>query len=438
MTQLSRRELLAWLAAGTATTAAGWSLTGNGAAAPTASGATPARSASERSAAGGSSVAASPMSPSAASSMASAAAGDRVLVVVEFGGGNDGLSTVVPAGLTGYYDARRDTAIAESELLGFDGEIGLHPALTRIAERGVAVVQGIGSHHPDGSHFEMMHRWWRGTPDAAEYGPGWIGRLADVIGDPSAIASAVSIGSGTHPIIQSRSAATLALPGADAAWYLAGAEDPIASAFQRGIRTMADQAGEGDQARLGSMVGATAALAERLVAADADADSVEYPDSSLARSLAFARQLVSLDLGVRVVHVVMDGDFDTHEGHSWRHPDLMATFDAAVGAFWDDADAAGLSDRLLLMTTSEFGRTLSENGSGGLDHGTASTALVMGPVSPGRVAEHPSLTRLDDNGDLVATVGFDSYLGSVVEGWMGVPAGEVFDSNPSLIDLAFA
>ncbi len=86
------------------------------------------------------------------------------------------------------------------------------------------------------------------------------------------------------------------------------------------------------------------------------------------------------------------------------------------------------------MTISEFGRTARDNGSGGLDHGTAGVALLAGPVAPGVYGEHPSLTDFDDNGDLIATMDFDRYYATVAERWLGVPASEVLDGNPELIE----
>lgn len=443
MNRLSRRELLAWMAAGTATTAAGWTVlsgsgggslqvppgTGSGTAGregtPAASG--PASTAGGESSVGRVAAASTAASPAAAS-------GERLLVVVEMPGGNDGLSMVAPFGLAGYYDARPGLGIPAADLIRIDDEIGLHPRLERVAARGVAVVQGVGSTEPDGSHFEMMRRWWRGDPGQTPEGPGWVGRLADVV-DAGSVATAMTIGTGSHPILRSEKASTLAIPGADAAWYLAGGDEGVEAAFQRGVRAIGSGGGDGYRGRLVDMSARTIALADELVGAADDEDGAEYPDSGLGRSLGFASGLFQLGAGIRVVHIVMEGDFDTHESHADRHAELMGTFDEAVDAFWNDLDDRGLSDRVLLMTTSEFGRTLRENGSAGLDHGTASSALVMGPVSPGRYGEHPSLTSLDDNGELIATVGLDAYLAGAVEGWLGVPATEVFDTRPEPLSI---
>ncbi len=143
------------------------------------------------------------------------------------------------------------------------------------------------------------------------------------------------------------------------------------------------------------------------------------------------------------MHVSMSGDFDTHEGHAWRHPELMRELDTNLAAFHDDLDQRGIGDSVMVMTTSEFGRTLSENASGGLDHGTASTVLLSGPGTGDQLGwRHgalPSLTDLDDNNDVKATVPLEEYLGGVVEGWLGVPATEVFAaSTPMTFDFPSA
>ncbi len=358
----------------------------------------------------------------------------RVLVVIEMPGGNDGLSTVVPYGLPGYYDLRSSTAIAAGDVLRIDEQVGLHPNLKRISELHPAVIQGVGTSKPDGSHFEMMRRWWAGDPETADRADtGWIGRLADVIGDPAASAAAVSIGSGSHPILRSEKVATLALPSAEAARAVAdrSSDDAGLRAFQRGLKALTSGTRQGPLEHVRSTMAAAVGFAETLQSVGERPGT--YPDGELGTALGFARQLIGLDAGVRVVHVPMGGDFDTHENHSGRHPALMAALDAAVGAFVDDLTANGQADRVLIMTTSEFGRTAAENGSAGLDHGTASAHLLLGPVTAGRHGQHPSLTERDANNDLIATMNLDQYLGSVVEEWFGVPAAEVFANRPAAI-----
>jgi uncharacterized protein (DUF1501 family) len=146
-----------------------------------------------------------------------------------------------------------------------------------------------------------------------------------------------------------------------------------------------------------------------------------------------AAALVGEDNGVRIVHVPAGGDFDTHEAHLDRHHALLDDLDAGLDAFLADLHRRGIDDRVLVMTTSEFGRRARDNGSDGLDHGAASTMLLAGAVSSGLFGEAPSLTRLDEDDNLVATAGLDSYFGTIAERWLGVPASELFTPAPELI-----
>ena len=355
--------------------------------------------------------------------------------MIEMDGGNDGMSMVVPYGLPGYYDLRTSTAIGEKDVLAIDGEVGFHNELTNLHRRGAAVVQGIGSNHPDGSHFEMMARWWAGTPDGTgRFGTGFLGRLADAIGDPAAPAVALSIGTGSHPALLAEKVTTLSIPSADAAYYVAGAtqDDALRYAFQRGLAAFGTAPGRGGfDDRLRRAWTDSIAFGAVLLGDGDDGDDGDrgYSGSPLSNGLRLAADLFAAETGVRIVHVPMQQDFDTHDDLAGRYPYLMQDLDDSVEAFLADLESKGLSDRVLVMTTSEFGRTAHDNGSGGLDHGTASHALLLGPVNAGRFGEHPSLTDLDENGDLVATAPFDRYYATVAEGWFGVPASDVLDGN---------
>ena len=369
--------------------------------------------------------------------------GRRLLVVVEMDGGNDGLSMLVPYGMGNYYDLRRSTAIAESEVLALDDEVGFNAGLRNVYARGAAVLQGVGTSAPDGSHFEMMARWWSGSPTPSTIADsGFLGRLADAIGDPAAAAVALSIGTGAHPAIAARSVSTLSIPDAYAAGYVTGAgdDDPFRRTFQNAFARFADGSGGSDlEQRMRSLRSRSVAFAETIGDLDQHEDGATggYPDSGLGNGLRLAAQLFQRETGVRIVHVPMQVDFDTHDDHNGRYTAMMEGFDAATEAFFVDLEEKGLTDRVLLMTTSEFGRTARDNDSGGLDHGTASNVLLMGPVNQGRFGEHPSLTELDGNDDLIATVEFDQYYATVAEGWFGVPASDVLDGNVATIDGIF-
>jgi uncharacterized protein (DUF1501 family) len=153
----------------------------------------------------------------------------------------------------------------------------------------------------------------------------------------------------------------------------------------------------------------------------------------LGRSLATAAELLKIDLGVKVVHARFSG-FDTHEGHGYKHKDLMAKIDVAIDGFLQKLADYGLAERVLVATSSEFGRRVKETGNG-LDHGSASTMLLFGPVKPGRYGQASSLRDLDKNDNLKTNVPFDVYLATLAQVWLGVDAASVMPTKPEVIPI---
>jgi uncharacterized protein (DUF1501 family) len=160
-------------------------------------------------------------------------------------------------------------------------------------------------------------------------------------------------------------------------------------------------------------------------------------EQSATAALTLAAQLVVTEHAPRVIYVNGLGDYDTHQGEATRHPALMRDLDAGFDAFFGALDAAGVPDRAIVMTVSEFGRRPAENGSG-TDHGTAAPQFLIGSsVKGGRYGAPPSLTQLDDHGNLVATTDFRSLYATALQDWLGVDAepliGRDFTPIPELI-----
>lgn len=367
-------------------------------------------------------------------------ASERLLVVVDLAGGNDGFSMAPPTDLGALAAVRPDTSWSEDEMIRLDGGVSLHPALSRLSTHPIGVVDGLGTARPDLSHFEMLRRWWVGDPDGtADLTTGFLGRLCDEL-DVGAPATGVSIGAASSPALVSARSGTIGLPAPGWLWWLeADAEDEWSRDLATGLTDLATNPGPdhpGDELPTVGLARANLAAGLRVgreLAALPAASS--YPDSSLGAALGLARRLIDADLGVRIIHVAGGGDYDTHRDHRDSYDRLMADLDAAVGTFLDDLAAGGLGERVLVATTSEFGRRLDQNDSAGLDHGTASVALLAGPVHPGRFGEPPALDRLDDNGNVVATTSMTDYYATIAEGWFGVPAAQVVASGQVLPGL---
>jgi uncharacterized protein (DUF1501 family) len=399
-------------------------------------------------------TATSPSTPSASSTAATTAArtsdtksivsaeksavkssGDRVLVVIDLAGGNDGLNTVVPINDPAYRTLRTAVALPEKDLHPLGKDYAAHPSLGRLAKRGLAVVAGVGVANPDGSHFEMSRRWAMADLDGkGATTTGFFGRLADVIGNKDAPAVALGLGSGYSPALVSAWAPSINLRSLQSAeMFRPNRDDANLTAFQTAYRRMATTTAKpGDRGpRAEAANGMTLALRTAgLVAASGDDGDDGLPGSDLGRSLASALRLISQpSLGLRIIHITHDG-FDTHSSAIDQQAQRLNEFDEAVDAFLRAAEAKGLGDRVLVATTSEFGRRAKDNGSNGLDHGAASVALLAGPVNAGVHGEYASLTKLDRDDNLIANVSMGDYF-ATLSTWLGVNADEVLGKGRS-------
>jgi uncharacterized protein (DUF1501 family) len=357
----------------------------------------------------------------------------RVLVVIELQGGNDGLNTVVPIKDSTYRSLRSKVSLPDDKLLPFTDEFALHPSLARIAKRDLAVVAGVGVANPDGSHFEMMRRWWTGDiTGTANPNTGFLGRIADIIGSKDSPAVGLALGQGSSTMLTSAWAPTLALGDIGAAQlFRENREDDMLTKFQNSFRLLSETKDDASAVRAMVQNGMSQSLnSARLLGGPepAETDKTDLPDTKLGNSLRDVLPLVrQSQLGLRIVHLGHDG-FDTHENALDQQANRLTEFDAAVDGFFAALDREGLSDRVLVATTSEFGRRAKDNGSNGLDHGAASVAMLVGPVNRGVFGEYPSLTKLDDDDNLKATVSMGAYYATLAS-WFAVDRTDVLGTG---------
>lgn len=355
----------------------------------------------------------------------------RVLVLIELEGGNDGQSTVVPYQAGAFHDLRGNLVPEVGAVHAFDDEVGLHPNLGQLAQRQMAIVEGVGPVDGVLSHFVMAERWGMGNM-AGEGGvrAGFLARLADAV-DTGAAVTGLSV-AGYTPRFNQSDAAVLSLERPNQLNYLTKS-DWIYPAYRRSVGAI----GGGPMAsRLTNSWNQIFSIG-RSMGAVSSADDSESPmvkeGGDLGRQLLMAATAIKANIGVRVVHARLSG-FDTHDGHKGRHDRLMGMLDAAVGGFLSRMDDAGLADRVLVATSSEFGRRGKANG-GGLDHGSASNMLLFGPVSPGRYGEPSPLGDLDRQGNFKTTIPFDRYLATLAQDWLGVDAASVLANGPEGLGL---
>ncbi|MCX6521158.1 MAG: DUF1501 domain-containing protein [Actinobacteria bacterium] len=358
-----------------------------------------------------------------------ATATDRVLVVVQLSGGNDALNTLVPV-VGGYHDARPSLGLADESLLVVPGDaaLGLHPALAPLApflaDGRLGVVAGVGFEQPDRSHFAALDMWCSAAPDQT-FRTGWLGRWldlavidadADLTGATAGLLSAIGLG-GAVPALRAERVQAIGVGKIDR-FVLPSGDPGLVDAW-------AGLGGAHTAARL-----ATDIFAE-LAAATAGDDTGSAPGDGdrVTDRLAVAAELIVTRPDVRVVHVTM-GSFDTHANQLDTHAGLLGELAQGLATFQQRIDDAGMSDRVLVITTSEFGRRIAENGSGGTDHGKAGVLFVLGgAVQTEGTAVFGSIDPGDlVDGDLRPVVDPRSAYASALD-WLSIdPSGAIADT----------
>ncbi|MCS6884190.1 MAG: DUF1501 domain-containing protein [Acidobacteriota bacterium] len=359
---------------------------------------------------------------------------DRILVVVEMMGGNDGLNTCVPYTDKLYYEYRPSLAIPEAQLLKISDRIGLHPALAKFKERfdkgNVAILQDVGYPEPDLSHFRSRSIFHRADPTTQEYfeQPGWLGKYADIkLAATNNPLSVVNLGDGKNS--QSAPSSLLGekfIPSTINSFEL--------YQFQTDSKYPADRNNKLSAFKKTNFVTNDAEfsfIAETGVDAVESAErlqagikkytpQIEYPNDSLGTQLQMAAKIIAGELGTQIIYTSYGG-FDTHANQKQEHHQLLESFSLSVDAFFRDLERLGKADRVLLMSFSEFGRRPRENGSQGTDHGTAGPMFVIGnSVKGGLYGKLPNLAQLDRVGNLQYSIDFRAVYATVLRDWLQV------------------
>jgi uncharacterized protein (DUF1501 family) len=364
---------------------------------------------------------------------------DNVLVVIQMGGGNDGLNTVVPWSDDAYHRVRPAIRVTETQVLKLNDRIGFNPALKGLNElykQGrVALVQGVGYPNPNRSHFEATQIWETASPDRPQQ-YGWLGRYLDRrfsgAAKPSSLFEAVSLGDTLPAALVASHVEVPAIGALNAFTYNTGRD--LASKQSAGV--LYDGAKAGQSPYL-SMIAQTARDAyhggDVLRKQTAEfTNKATYAQNGFAQQLALAAKLIGSTAGSKIVFVSI-GSFDTHAGQRAQQDRLLGYLGDGLLSFYDDLAAHNLDKKVLTMTFSEFGRRVSQNASNGTDHGTAMPLFIVGGgVKGGVYGEHPSLTDLD-HGDLKFSTDFRAVYGTVIEKWLGRnPSDVLTGSFPTL------
>lgn len=368
---------------------------------------------------------------------------DRVLVVIQMLGGNDALNTVVPNDGR-YRDARPTLALAEPELLALPGvaNYGLHPALAPMLgywdEGSLAIAAGVAFENQTRSHFESRDIWWRATSNGGA--AGWLARWIDAaaIDTPDEPMEAIALGVGPRALAGS-TASAVNDPSQFQLLPPALMSDADFEEFLLAVSLGEVTESELLTAARGSLP-ATLSVQKILEAVGNDDAGDAYLDRNepaLSIQLQTAAALIKSRPGLRVVTVGIEG-FDTHADQLDRQADLLGDTASAIAGFWDTLGPVDQA-RTMVMTTSEFGRRVAENGSGGTDHGNSGVQFLLGGtpggpgVNGGQIVGSYGLDALV-NGDIPTAIPGLSLYAEALR-WLGGPVGEVLGTDPPATGL---
>lgn len=361
---------------------------------------------------------------------------DTILVVVQLTGGNDGLNTVIPFTDPLYAASRPTLKQKPAEMKKLTKDIALHPSMSGLAElwqdQALTIIHGVGYPNPSQSHFTSMDIWHSAHRDGP-YSDGWLGRALGQVNR--------GVGLGYH-LAAKGDASPLALAGPVKSPSIASLADlDLHTIGQNGTdrrnqRNTIEQTSIADTATSSTLLDfvqrtatGTFATVKRLreIARHYE-PKVPYPEHALAERLKLAAQLIDAEIGARVFYVEQDG-YDTHADQAASHARLLGQLSSALTAFFKDLKARGHEKRVAILTFSEFGRRVKENGSLGTDHGAAAPVFLLGgKVQPGLIGDHPRLDLLDD-GNLKHHTDFRSIYATILDQWLGVQSKSILQQS---------
>jgi uncharacterized protein (DUF1501 family) len=353
-------------------------------------------------------------------------AGNKVLVILQLSGGNDGLNTVIPFRNDIYYRSRPRLGIEKAKILSLTDEAGLHPALSGLKELyddgSLGILNSVGYPNPDRSHFRSMDIWHTASDSRDYWTTGWLGRYLD--------AQCKGCDKPTYAL-EVDDMLSLAMKGEEA--KAIAMKDPrrlFGTANQRFFKDVLqnhkDEAGEQPVDYLYKTMAETISSADYIFEKSKFHPSVaDYPKSELGQSLKTIASLIFSDINTKVYYISL-GSFDTHINQAFQQQNLFNQMNEGIRVFTKDLKANGRFNDVMLMTFSEFGRRVSQNASGGTDHGTANNMFfVSGSLKQkGLINSLPDLSDLEE-GDLKYKIDFKNVYATVLKNWLGADDAKI-------------
>jgi uncharacterized protein (DUF1501 family) len=373
---------------------------------------------------------------------------DTILVVLQMAGGNDGINTVVPYSNDYYHKARPRLGLSAQGVLDLNGEVGFHKAMTGFKDLydagNLAVVQGVGYPNPNRSHFRSTEIWQTASDSDKVEQYGWLGRYFDNACPGCDPTIAVNLSGQTPQSFFAKTPTGITMSNPQNYRFISGGhnvsgqEDALEESYKK-INDIPDASVDVNSGgSIGAIAGGTPQSGSSVLhfiertALDAQVSSDQirnilaraqnqaaYPATKLGGDLKLISQLISGGLPTRVYYV-SQGGYDTHTNQAGTQERLLKELGDATKAFVTDLKTQGNLQRVLVMTFSEFGRRVTENASGGTDHGAAAPLFIVGEkVKAGLFGVYPSLAPEDlFQGDIKFNVDFRNVYAGVLEHWL--------------------
>jgi len=335
----------------------------------------------------------------------------RLLVLVELKGGNDGLNTLVAYTDPAYYALRPKLAIKRDYVVQLTDRAGLHPSLAPLAgfwkERQLAVLQGVGYPEPNLSHFRSIEIWDTASKSAEYLQDGWLTRTFAAQPTPRGFAAdGVIIGSSDLGPLAGGGTRAIALANTEQFLRRAKLAQPSPIAGNPALAHVLKV--EADVAQAAAHLGAQYAF------------KTEFPSGGFGSAIHTACQVIANPSGVAVVRITLTG-FDTHTNQAGTQARLLKEFADGMVALKDALDELGKWNDTVVLTYAEFGRRPKENVSGGTDHGTANVHFALGGrVAGGIYGRAPDLAQLSTDGNPAYALDFRGTYATVLDQWWGV------------------
>jgi uncharacterized protein (DUF1501 family) len=378
--------------------------------------------------------------------------------VLYLGGGNDALSMLVPYNDPFYRQRRPTLAVPAGTVLqiGTDSSrvaLGLHPRLTglrQIFDQGrLAFIQRTGYENQSRSHFLGTDIWSTADPSNPQ-ALGWVGRYLDSLPSPVDPLIGWNTISTLPRVLQARTAVPAITNAATYAFASPNAGAEAAAERQTALRIASHVPVDRPQlAFVYESSRAAMATLDRVASVATYRPSIAYPANPFGQALQAVAGAMTRSIGTRVFYVTTGG-FDTHSGQNVNgaggaYFNLMATLNDGLFALYNDLRGQGLLEDTLVLTFSEFGRRISENGSQGTDHGSASVMMAMGGrVNGGFYGTAPNLNldprnpTLENNAaDIRYETDFRSVYAQVIDSWLGADSVRLLNGNFRKSGLAF-